>query len=186
MAQDDIVAKLNTSLSSQSYEGLPDVVLIEDYKIQGYLTSYPDEFEEFTDVLKAEDFAEYKTGVNVVDGKLYGVPFDSGVAATFYRKDMIEEAGYTEEDMQNLTWDKYIEIGQAVKEKCGVEMCTLDPSDIGQIRMMMQSAGVWYTDADGNVSISNNQMCIRDRRYPAACGTDYCCNAGKPVILKDE
>lgn len=30
MAQDDIVAKLNTSLSSGSYDGLPDIVLIED------------------------------------------------------------------------------------------------------------------------------------------------------------
>lgn len=157
MAQDDIVTKLNTSLSSQSYEGLPDIVLIEDYKIQGYLTAYPDEFAEFTDVLNPDDFAAYKTGVNVVDGKLYGVPFDSGVAATFYRKDLIKEAGYTEEDMQNLTWDKYIEIGKAVKEKCGVDMCTLDPSDIGQIRMMMQSAGCWYTDEEGKVSISSNQ-----------------------------
>lgn len=157
MAQDDIVAKLNTSLSSQSYDGLPDVVLIEDYKIQGYLTSYPDEFADFSDVLNPEDFAAYKTGVNVVDGSFYGVPFDSGVAATFYRKDMIEEAGYTEEDMQDLTWDKYIEIGRAVKEKCGVDMCTLDPSDLGQIRIMMQSAGSWYTDADGNVSFTDNQ-----------------------------
>ncbi len=157
MAQDDIVAKLNTSLSSQSYDGLPDVVLIEDYKIQGYLTSYPDEFADFSDVLNPEDFAAYKTGVNVVDGSFYGVPFDSGVAATFYRKDLIEEAGYTEEDMQDLTWDKYIEIGQAVKEKCGVDMCTLDPSDLGQIRIMMQSAGSWYTDADGNVSFTDNQ-----------------------------
>ena len=59
--------------------------------------------------------------------------------------------------MQNLTWDKYIEIGKAVKEKCGVDMCTLDPSDIGQIRMMMQSAGCWYTDEEGKVSISSNQ-----------------------------
>ena len=42
MAQDDIVTKLNTSLSSGSYDGLPEIVLIEDYKAQGYLTSYQD------------------------------------------------------------------------------------------------------------------------------------------------
>ena len=48
---------------------------------------------------------------------MYGIPFDSGVAAVFYRTDYIEEAGYTAEDMQDLTWDKYIEIGQAVQEK---------------------------------------------------------------------
>ncbi len=156
MAQDDIVTKLNTSLSSGSYDGLPDIVLIEDYKIQGYLTSYMDEFADLSDIASPDDFAAYKTGVNTIAGKLYGIPFDSGVAATFYRTDLIEQAGYTQDDMQNLTWDKYIEIGKAVKEKTGADMCTLDPSDIGQIRMMMQSAGVWYTDADGNVTIANN------------------------------
>lgn len=157
MAQDDIVAKLNTSLSSGSYEGLPNIVLVEDYKIQGYLTAYKDEFQDLSAVANKDDFAEYKTGVNYVDGKLYGVPFDSGVAATFYRTDLIEQAGYTKADMENLTWEKYIEIGKAVKEKTGVAMCTLDPSDLGQIRMMLQSAGEWYTDAEGKVSISNNQ-----------------------------
>ncbi len=157
MAQDDIVAKLNTSLSSQSYDGLPDIVLIEDYRIQGYLNAYEDEFADLSDIAKPEDFAAYKTGVNQKDGKMYGIPFDSGVAAVFYRTDYIEQAGYTKEDMQNLTWDKYIEIGKAVKEKTGKAMLTLDPSDIGQIRMMMQSAGTWYTDEDGKVNIADNQ-----------------------------
>lgn len=157
MAQDDIVAKLNTSLASGSYEGLPDIVLIEDYRIQGYLNAYPDEFADLSDIASPDDFAEYKTGVNQVDGKMYGIPFDSGVAAVFYRTDYIEEAGYTAEDMQDLTWDKYIEIGQAVQEKTGKYMLTLDPSDLGQIRMMLQSAGAWYTDAEGNVTIKDNQ-----------------------------
>lgn len=157
MAQDDIMAKLNTSLSSGSYDGLPDIVLIEDYRIQGYLTAYQDEFADLSDIASADDFASYKTGVNQVDGKMYGIPFDSGVAAVFYRTDLIEQAGYTSEDMQNLTWDKYIEIGKAVKEKTGKHMLTLDPSDLGQIRMMLQSAGTWYTDEEGKVNIKDNK-----------------------------
>ncbi|MDV4150420.1 extracellular solute-binding protein [Clostridium sp. AL.422] len=157
MAQDDIVAKLNTSLSSGSYEGLPNVVLVEDYRIQGYLQAYQDEFADLSSVAKPEDFAEYKTGVNYIDGKLYGIPFDSGVAATFYRTDLIEQAGYTKADMENLTWEKYIEIGKAVKEKTGAYMLTLDPSDLGQIRMMLQSAGSWYTGDDGKVTVADNQ-----------------------------
>lgn len=157
MAQDDIVAKLNTSLSSGSYEGLPDIVLIEDYRIQGYLKAYQEEFSDLSDVASPQDFAEYKTGVNQMDGKMYGIPFDSGVAAVFYRTDLIEEAGYTQDDMKDLTWDKYIEIGKAVKEKTGKYMLTLDPSDLGQIRMMLQSAGAWYTDENGNVTIKDNQ-----------------------------
>lgn len=157
MARKDIVAKLNTSLSAGSYDGLPDIVLIEDYQIPGYLNAYQDEFADLSEFAKQEDFAEYKTGMNTVDGKVYGVPFDSGVAATFYRLDLVEEAGYTKADMEDLTWDKYIEIGKAIKEKTGVSLLTLDPNDIGQIRMMLQSAGSWYTDAEGKVDVANNQ-----------------------------
>lgn len=157
MSQDDIVAKLNTSLSSGSYDGLPNVVLIEDYRIQGYLNAYEDEFSDLSDIASSDDFAEYKTEVNSVAGKMYGIPFDSGVAAVFYRTDLLKEAGYATEDMQNLTWDKYIEIGKAIKEKTGTAMLTLDPSDIGQIRTMLQSAGAWYTNAEGKVDIADNQ-----------------------------
>lgn len=157
MSQDDIVAKLNTSLSSGAYEGLPNIVLIEDYRIQGYLNSYPGEFAELSDVASQDDFAEYKTGVNQIDGKMYGIPFDSGVAATFYRTDYIEEAGYTKEDMENLTWDKFIEIGKAVKEKTGAAMMSVSSNDVGVLRAMLQSAGAWYTDKDGNVTIADNQ-----------------------------
>ena len=65
MAQDDIVAKLNTSLSSGSYEGLPNVVLIEDYKIQGYLTAYPDKFADMAELADALDLGSSANGVRV-------------------------------------------------------------------------------------------------------------------------
>ncbi len=157
MAQEDIVSQLNTSLSAGVYEGLPELVLIEDYRIQGYLVPYESEFADLSDIADPEDFAAYKMGVNQRNGKLYGIPFDSGVAGTFYRTDILAEAGYTAEDMQDLTWEKYIEIGKTVKEKTGKDICSLDPSEIGQVRMMMQSAGAWYTGPDGSVTIRDNQ-----------------------------
>lgn len=158
MSQDDIVQKLHTSLSSGKIDGLPDIVLIEDYRIQNFLTAYEDSFAEVGDIVDEEAFDEYKFAINKVDDKIYGVPFDSGVAGLFYRTDYIEEAGYTMEDMENLTWEKYIEIGKAVKEKTGKDMLTLDPSDVGQLRIMMQSAGAWYMEEDGEtVNIENNQ-----------------------------
>ncbi len=157
MTQDDVILKLNTALSSGDYTGLPDIVLIEDYRIQGYLTEYREDFADLSDIASADDFAAYKTSVNQIDGKLYGIPFDSGAAVLFYRIDLIEASGYTQKDMENLTWDKYIEIGKAVKEKTGKYMLTLNPNDLGQIRMMLQSAGSWYTDEEGNVNIKENQ-----------------------------
>lgn len=158
MAQDDIVQKLHTSLSSGQTTGLPNIVLIEDYKAQNFLTAYPDALADLTDIVDENAFSEYKFAVNKVGDKIYGVPFDSGVAGLFYRTDYIEQAGYSKEDMKDLTWEKYIEIGKAVKEKTGHAMLTLDPSDIGQIRIMMQSAGSWYVKEDGQtVNIKDNQ-----------------------------
>jgi ABC-type sugar transport system, periplasmic component len=157
MAQADIVQKLNTALSSGTYNGLPNIVLIEDYRIQNYLNAYPGELKDLSSIVKKDNFMNYKFGVMTEGNKIYGVPFDSGVAALFYRTDYIKEAGYTQADMQNLTWDKYIEIGKAVKAKTGKSMLTLDPSDLGQIRIMMQSAGSWYVKQDGKtVDIAGN------------------------------
>lgn len=158
MAQDDIVQKLYTNLSSGKTDGLPDIVLIEDYEIQNYLTRYPDSFVELSNIVNEDDFDEYKFSVNKVNDKIYGVPFDSGVAALFYRVDYLEQAGYTMADMNNLTWEKYIEIGKVIKDKTGKDMLTLDSGDIGQIRIMMQSAGQWYVKEDGEtINIKDNQ-----------------------------
>lgn len=158
MTQDDIVQKLHASLSSGTHDGLPDVVLIEDYKIQNFLKAYPNEFKDLSKKIDQSKFMDFKVKIAKDGDKLYGVPFDSGVASLFYRTDYIEQAGYKKEDMKNLTWDKYIEIGKAVKAKTGKDMLTLNPSDLGVIRMMMQSAGSWYVKEDGKtVNVADNQ-----------------------------
>ncbi|MCI1990489.1 MAG: extracellular solute-binding protein, partial [Oscillospiraceae bacterium] len=156
MAQNDIVAKLNTAFESGNVDGMPNIVLIEDYRIQNYLKSYPDALSDLSDVTKPEKFMAYKLKTMTQDGKVYGVPFDSGVACVFYRTDLIQKAGYKDADMQDLTWDKFIEIGKAVKAKTGKAMLSVDPSDLGLIRMMMQSAGKWYVDASGKADIAGN------------------------------
>lgn len=157
MAQDDIVAKLNTAFESGNAKGLPNIVLIEDYRIQNYLTSYPGELADMSGVTTADQFMSYKLSTMTADGKIYGVPFDSGVACIFYRTDLIQQAGYSTEDMEDLTWEKYMEIGRAVKEKTGVAMLGMDPDDLGLIRMMMQSAGSWYVDSEGKADIAGNE-----------------------------
>ena len=67
--------KLNTALASGNTDGLPNIVLIEDYRIQGYLNSYPDAFADLTDIVDEDNFAAYKFAVNKVGDKIYGVPF---------------------------------------------------------------------------------------------------------------
>lgn len=158
MSQDDIVQKLNTSLASGNTDGLPNIVLIEDYRIQGYLSSYPDTFAELNDIVDEDDFSVYKFAVNKVGNKIYGVPFDSGVAGIFYRRDYYEKAGYKEADLQDITWDQLITIAKDVKDKTGHALMSMNPSDLGLCRIIMQSTGKWFTDDSGKkVTIKDNE-----------------------------
>lgn len=59
-AKGDLETKLQTQLASGTTEGLPDIVLIEDYGAQKYLLSFPGAFEPLTDKIDYSQFAEYK------------------------------------------------------------------------------------------------------------------------------
>ncbi|MCI3922844.1 ABC transporter substrate-binding protein [Paenibacillus sp. TRM 82003] len=148
-AQDDIIQKLNTGLGSGTTKGLPNIVLIEDYRAQGFLQAYPDMFYDISGTIDGADFAEYKIGPTSVEGRNYGLPFDSGVTGLFVRTDYLEQAGYSAADLQSLTWNDYIEIGKKVKEATGKNMLSLDPNDLGIVRVMIQTAGSWYVKEDG-------------------------------------
>lgn len=149
VGQNDVIQKLNTGLGSGSLKGLPNAIPIEDYRIQSFLKSYPGAFMDLTPQIDYSKFAAYKKGPMTLDGKTYGIPWDSGAAVLYYRKDMIEQAGYTDADMQDLTWSKFIEIGKKVMEVTGKKMISMDPSDIELMKLTMQSAGAWFTKEDG-------------------------------------
>lgn len=156
-AQDDIVQKLNTGLSSGTMQGMPNIVLIEDQRAQSFLQSYPDAFYAIGDYFETGDFAEYKIPPTSFDGKQYGLPFDNGATGFFYRTDYLEEAGYSKEDLVDITWEKFVEIAKDVKEKTGHPMLALDPNDLGILRVMMQTTGTWYTTEDGTINLVDNE-----------------------------
>lgn len=149
MTREDIATRLNTAFSSSDYEELPNIVLIEDYRIQNFLKLYPQEFRDLSSIVHPDHFIEYKLRTMTEDGKIYGVPFDCSTAALFYRTDYLRAAGYGREDMQDLTWNEFIEIGKDVKEVTGKYMLTLDPNNLDLVRIMLQSAGTWYVKEDG-------------------------------------
>ncbi|MCJ8008757.1 ABC transporter substrate-binding protein [Lederbergia wuyishanensis] len=147
--QPDIVQKLNTGLSSGTMKGMPNIVLIEDYRAQSFLQAYPDAFYEISDYFNTKDFADYKIAPTSFNGKQYGLPFDTGVTGLYVRTDMLKDAGLTVEDVRNIDWDQFIKIGKTIRDKTGKGFLTLDPNDLGTIRMMIQSAGSWYLKNDG-------------------------------------
>ena len=150
--REEILTDTKMILSSKVYENLPDVIMIEDYDVQDVLESYESEFVELTGLVDYSKYVDFKSRLCAKDGHGYGIPFDCGAAALFYRIDILEQAGYAEEDMVNLTWDRYIEIGKDVYEKTGIPMLTLDPTDLPLVRLIMQSTGSWYVEEDGTTA----------------------------------
>ncbi|GLQ09955.1 ABC transporter substrate-binding protein [Devosia yakushimensis] len=150
--------KLQAQLASGATDGLPDIVLIEDYRAQKYLQSFTSAFEPLTSHVDYSTFAPYKVELATLNGQTYSIPFDSGVTGYFYRSDLLAEAGITPDQLNDITWDQLIEIGKAVKEKTGLPLLPIDPTGSDWMRIMLQSAGSWYFDADGNVTIKDNPV----------------------------
>lgn len=156
MAKADLEQKLNTNLAAGVKDGLPDIILVNDPNIQKYVTAYPGTFADFKEKVDFTQFSPYKVDALRIDDKIYGVPFDIGVTGMFYRSDYLEEAGYTAEDLENITWDEYIEIGKVVKEKTGKYMATINPNDEALTSILLQSAGSWYITEDNKGNFVDN------------------------------
>lgn len=156
--REEIVADIKNILSSKMYDMLPDIIMLEDYDAGKMLTLYEDEFLDLTDFITVDNFSEYKIELCSKNNKVYGIPFDSGTTALFYRIDILQQAGFREEDLQNITWERFIEIGETVYKKTGIPMLTLDPTDFPLVRAIMQSCGTWYYAKDSNtIHISDNE-----------------------------
>lgn len=157
LSKEDVYVKLQTALAGGG-SGLPDIVLLEDYVSGKYLNTFPGSFADLTDEFDFSKFLSFKVDAVSQDGKVYAVPFDTGATALYYRLDLVEQAGYTEDDMQDLTWDEFIEIGKDVTEKTGVQMIVeIANNKTTLVRAMMQSCGSWYFDEDGNINIKDNE-----------------------------
>ncbi len=157
-AKADLEQKLQAQLASGTTDGLPDIVLIEDYGAQKYLQSFPGAFEPLNDKIDYSTFANYKVDLATLDGKTYSLPFDSGVTGLFYRTDILEQAGYKADQLQDITWDQFIDIAKDVKAKTGHPMLGVDLNDAGAIRILLQSAGSWYFTPEGEVHIADNPV----------------------------
>ncbi|GHV93399.1 ABC transporter substrate-binding protein [Spirochaetia bacterium] len=157
-AWDDVQQKLTTSLSANQTGNLPDIVLMQDNAIQKNVTTFSRGFLPLDGKVDVSKFAQYKVDVATIDGKHYGVPFDNGASATFLRRDIVEQAGLKVEDFNDITWDRFTELGKTVKAKTGVSMISAVGNENDLVPAMLQSAGAWFFDASGKVNIANNAV----------------------------
>lgn len=155
-----ILERINEAIATKNFDQLPDIFLMEDYNSRNYVVHHTDLLKDLSSYIQQDNFVDFKTEITSDQGKLYGVPFDSGVAALFVRIDLFEEAGYSLEDFKDLTWDKFIQMGRKVRATTGISLLPYDMNDLQEIRIMMQSAHSWYTDLEdeSKVTIANNAV----------------------------
>ena len=153
---DDLQQKLTTSFSSRQTGNLPDIILMQDNAIQKNVSTFSEGFLPVDGKVDVSRFAQYKVDVATINGKVYSVPFDNGASATFLRRDIVEQAGLKVSDFDNITWDRFIELGKTVKAKTGVAMISAVGNENDLVPAMLQSAGSWFFDDQGKVYIANN------------------------------
>lgn len=91
-------------------------------------------------------------------GVLSGIPADIGPGATFYRSDILEAAGVTEQDLLK-DWDSFIEAGKKIKEKTG-NYTLANATDIKDIiiRSNLKAGEGIYFDKDHNILVNSDRF----------------------------
>lgn len=162
--EEDVQTKLSTAFSSGVTEDLPDIVLMGDSWANMYLTNFEGCYVDLTDEIDFSEFAQYKVSCFTVNDRVYGVPFDSGSAGLFYRTDILEEAGYTADDLVDITWWDLLEMGKVIHEKTGKYILSFDPSSSCAFTFMdsmKQASGEWFYDANDpeeNADFANDKV----------------------------
>ncbi|RDU37094.1 sugar ABC transporter substrate-binding protein [Neobacillus piezotolerans] len=153
----DLYSKLTVGLAARG-SGLPDVVLMEDERIPGYVHQFPQGFLNLGELGydKHKDlFNEAKiASVKDQDGNLIAAPWDIGPAGVFYRVDLFKQANVDPNSIE--TWEDYIAAGEKIKAATGVELLPIDvPNYDGVFAMMMQQQGKSYFNEDNTVNLQS-------------------------------
>lgn len=157
----DIENSITLAGSSGDYSTLTDIVLFQDHWIQKYVADYPDAFQDVNDIdIDWTDFATEKLSFSTIDDKHYGVPVDNGTVVAAYRIDLLEQAGYTIDDLKGCTWDKFIEIGQKVYDTTGKYLLSMDGDGNDLVYMMLQAEGESQFK-DGKPNLVNNDKLVK-------------------------
>ena len=157
---EDVETAITTAGSAGDYSNLPDIVLFQDHYIHRYVADYPDAWTSLGDIdINWDDFAAEKIDYSTIDGEHYGVPVDNGTVVCAYRTDLLEQAVYTIDDLTGCTWDKFMEVGKAVKEKTGKALLCMNSDGNDLPYMMMQAEGVSQFK-DGKPYITENETLV--------------------------
>ncbi len=149
----DVENAITLAGSAGDYSTLPDIVLFQDHYIQRYVADYPDAFVPVDDAdVNWDGIGAEKISYSTINGVHYGFPVDNGTVITAYRTDILEQAGYTIDDMKGISYTDFIKVGQDVYEKTGKYLMCMDGDGNDLIYLMMQAEGESiFKDGEPNI-----------------------------------
>lgn len=153
---DDVETKITTAAAAGDLNTLPDIFLMQDNSYQKFLANFPEVFTDLSGKVSFDDFAQAKVAYSVKGGKNYAVPFDNGAGIFAVRTDLIEQAGLSVKDFTDISWSKFIELGEKVKEATGLPMISQQAGSPDLVCMMLQSCGASMLNEDGSAHIKDN------------------------------
>lgn len=143
---------------------LPDIVSVENHESEIFWTQFPDCFADlrelgYNDAL-ASQFPDFKRVELEPGGVAYGMPWDSGPVAMFYRRDFYEKAGVNPAAIQ--TWEDFAAAGKKIQEtNPGVVMAQADLNgDTEWFRMIANEQGCGYFAGDAQSITVNQPGCV--------------------------
>lgn len=159
MPWNDVQTQLITAGTTNNMDQLPDIFLCENKAFKKNLINFPDIFVDLSSSeIKFEEFSSAASAVSTVDGKHFGVPFDSGTAVMALRTDILQQAGYTIDDFTDITWDQFIEQGKVVLDKTGKPLLSFEAGGANMILMLAKSAGESFFDTQGNPQLNSSPV----------------------------
>lgn len=157
----DVEDAITLAGSAGDYSTLPDIVLFQDHWIQRYVADYPDAWVPVDDAdVNWDDFGAEKLSYSTIDGVHYGFPVDNGTVIFAYRVDLLEQCGYTIDDMTGISWADFIKVGEEVYNKTGKYLLSMDGDGNDLIYMMLQAEGESQFK-DGVPYITENEKLVQ-------------------------
>lgn len=155
LSGDQVYQRLTTGLAAGVESQLPDLVQVENQRIDLYMDNFQESFVNLSDMgfdEHRDKFVEGKISPLINDeGGVMAFPRDTGPMAVFYREDLFEEAGIDANDI--VTWDDYIEAGEQMLERTGTLMTGIQlTGDTQFYRAMLQQQDLFYFDLDGGIT----------------------------------
>lgn len=163
LGSDQVFEKAQASCAAGGV-GLPDVISLQGAQAKSIFAQYPDCFVDLSTLgytpEMAAGFPDFKRAQLEIDGKAYGMPWDTGPVVVFYRRDFYENAGVDPAGIK--TWDDFIAAGEKIAEaNPGVVMTQGNLNgDSEWFNMIANEQGCGYFSDDGQSITINQPGCV--------------------------